>query len=75
MELTIGVQHVARELSIDVDLSQDEVTELVIAALKGETDLLDLTNTRGGRVLVPAGQIAYVEFDGTPAYPVGFKAL
>lgn len=75
MELTIGVQNVNRELNLDVDLTQDEVADLVTTALKGETDLLDLTNTRGGRILVPASQIAYVEFDGTPAHPVGFKAL
>jgi hypothetical protein len=43
------------------------------AAVAAEAGVLVLTNIKGGKVLVPADKIAYVEFGGTEPRRVGFS--
>lgn len=69
MEIKIGVQHAPRELVVDTDLDPDAVAALVASA----TDVLDLTDTKGRRVLVPAAKLAYVEIGVDKAGTVGFR--
>lgn len=73
MEVRIGVQHTPRELVVDSEQTQDEVQELVAAALKDGT-LLSLTDNHGRRVVVPAGIVAYVEIAQADARRVGFSS-
>ena len=74
MEVTIGVQNQARELTLETDLSADEVLEKVQTALsKGE--ILELADTRGRRVLVPGATIGYVELGSEETRRVGFGSL
>jgi Protein of unknown function (DUF3107) len=73
MEVKIGIHSVPRELVVDTDTSAEEVERLLSAALdKGEHAVFALSLTKGGRVLVPADKIAYVEFGGAEARRVGF---
>lgn len=74
VEITIGVQHVARELVLETDLTADEVATAVSDALRKE-DPLVLNDSRGRRVLVPHTAIAYVELGGDEARKVGFHNL
>jgi hypothetical protein len=73
MEVKIGIQSVPRELVVETDTPAEEVEHLLSAALEeGEHAVFALSVAKGGRVLVPAGKIAYVEFGGPEARRVGF---
>ncbi len=75
MEIKIGVQHAARELSLESELSAEEVEKAVSAALTGKTGLLVLSDEKGRKVMVPADRLAYVEIGEPSARRVGFGAL
>ena len=73
MEVKIGIHSVPRELVVETDTPAEEVERLLSAALeKGEHAVFALSVAKGGRVLVPADKIAYVEFGGPEARRVGF---
>ena len=75
MEVKIGVQHANRELVLESDQSPEEVQALVADALSGKTGLLQLTDDKGRRVLVPSDRLAYVEIGQVPTRKVGFAAI
>ena len=75
MEIKIGVQHAARELSLESELSAEEVEKAVNAALTGKTGLLVLSDEKGRKVMIPADRLAYVEIGEPSARRVGFGAL
>jgi Protein of unknown function (DUF3107) len=73
MEVKIGVQSVPRELVVETDTPAGEIERALSAALeKGEHAVFALSVAKGGRILIPADKIAYVEFGGTEARRVGF---
>jgi Protein of unknown function (DUF3107) len=74
VEVKIGIQSIPRELIVDTDataeeLERDLTTALAVAEGKG---VFALTTQKGGRVLVPADKIAFVEFSTDQARRVGF---
>ena len=74
MEVKIGVQFANRELVIETNLSSDEIEKTVSEALKTESGVLSLTDSKGRRVIVPSDKLAYVEL-GTPSVgQVGFRS-
>lgn len=75
MEIKIGVQHAARELSLESELSAEEVEKAVSAALTGKSGLLVLADDKGRKVMIPAERLAYVEIGEPTARRVGFGAL
>lgn len=75
MEIKIGVQHAARELSLESELSAEEVEKAVSAAITGKSGLLVLNDEKGRKVIVPADRLAYVEIGEPSARRVGFGAL
>ena len=74
MEVKIGIQSVPRELVVDTDATAAEVERELAAALaaEGGKGLFALSTQKGGRILVPAGKIAFVEFSTDQARRVGF---
>ncbi|HEV2342817.1 MAG TPA: DUF3107 domain-containing protein [Actinocrinis sp.] len=75
MEIKIGVQHAARELSLESELSAEEVEKAVSAALTGKSGVLVLSDEKGRKVIVPAERLAYIEIGEPTARRVGFGAL
>jgi Protein of unknown function (DUF3107) len=75
VEVKIGVQHANRELVLESEQSPDEVQEAVAQALSGKTGLLQLTDDKGRRVIVPADRLAYVEIGEVSMRKVGFGAI
>lgn len=74
MEVKIGVQNVAREITLESSQSVDEVAQLVDDAIaKGGT--LRLVDERGRVVVVPTTVLGYVECGGESERRVGFGAL
>jgi hypothetical protein len=76
MEVKIGVQSVPRELVVETDTPAGEVERSLAAALEqGDHAVFALSLAKGGRILVPADKIAYVEFGAAEARRVGFGNL
>ena len=72
MEVKIGIQSAPRELVVETDSEPDDV-EAALKAAVAEDGVLVLTSAQGGRVLVPADKIAYLEFGATQPRRVGFS--
>lgn len=74
MEVTIAVQNVAREITIETDLSPKEVHNRLAEALSSGS-LVELTDAKGKQVLIPGAAIGWVQI-GEPEKPkVGFGAV
>ena len=73
MEVKIGVQYAARELVIETNESPESVEKLLADAVASD-GVLALSDTKGRRVIVPAGKIAYVEIGTAIASTVGFRS-
>lgn len=71
MELKIGLRHIARETTVNVALTIDEVTAAYTKA-RADDDILTLTDSSGKQLLIPARAIGYIEFGQEHARPVGF---
>lgn len=74
MEIKIGIQHSARELSLESNLNAAEVEAAIAAALK-DGGLLILVDEKDRKVLVPAEKIAYIELGEPTGRRVGFGAI
>ncbi|WP_134764526.1 DUF3107 domain-containing protein [Nocardioides sp. 1609] len=73
MEVKIGVQHSPRELVVETDESAEGVEKLVSDAVQAD-GVLALTDSKGRKVIVPAGKIAYIEIGGGVSGAVGFRS-
>jgi hypothetical protein len=71
VEVKIGIQSVPRELVVDTKTTYEEIERTLVAALTDGTVFV-LTDDKGGKVLVPADKIAYVELGGTEPRRIGF---
>ena len=71
MEVKIGVQNAARELSVETDEGPDAVLQSLQTALKDEA-LFSLTDAKGRTVAVPADKVAYLYFTAEAGRKVGF---
>jgi hypothetical protein len=74
VEITIGVQNLARELVIETDQTVEDVTKAVRKALGGD-GVLEITDSRGRQIFVPSSTIGYVEVGRGEQRPVGFNSL
>jgi hypothetical protein len=79
VEIKIGIQNAARELSLDSNQSAEEVQALVAAALAdtlaGKPAILTLSDEKDRKLLIPADKIAYVEIGEPTGRRVGFGAI
>lgn len=72
VEIKIGIQHTPREITLDVDLTADQVAkELADATAKSAT--LIFKDVKGRRVLLPSEKIAYIEIGEPEQRRVGFN--
>jgi hypothetical protein len=72
VEVKIGVQHAPRELVLDTDSTPDEIEAKLAEALAG-SGVLRLADVKGRTVVVPAGNIAYLELGSPTSSTVGFR--
>lgn len=74
MEVKIGIQSIPRELVVETDATAEEIERDLAAALspKDGSPVFALTTQKGGRVLIAADKIAFVEFGGDQSRRVGF---
>lgn len=71
MEIKIGMKSVARELSLDIDKSFEELQKLLTDAVAAG-EIIDLADKRESHTLINAGNIAYVEFAPERQNRIGF---
>ncbi|MEO7448302.1 MAG: DUF3107 domain-containing protein [Humibacillus sp.] len=72
MEIRIGVQNVAREIAFETAQSTEEILAAVKTAL--DSDVLELVDDKGGRIIVPSASIGYVTTGAERRGGVGFGA-
>jgi hypothetical protein len=72
VEVKIGIKSVARELVVETPASADEVARQLTAAL-ADGQVFELQDEKGGRVLVPADKLAYVQLSANETRRVGFS--
>jgi hypothetical protein len=72
VEVKIGVQFAPRELLVESVQTPDEVAAAVSEALASDSGILQLTDEKGRKVIVPVAKLAYVEIAEASARPVGF---
>ena len=71
MDITIGVQHIARDISLETEESAEAISQKVTEAIVSD-GMLNLTDTKGRIVLVPASKIAFVDLGPAAGRRVGF---
>lgn len=71
MKVVIGIQNVTRELMMDVEMSPEEFTNTVTAAMNNDTHL-QLTDSQGQQYIIPGKAIAYAQVTSTQPRRVGF---
>ena len=71
VEIKIGIQNIAREVSIEAETTGDEVEQDLLKALDDD-GLLILADERGRKLIVPARRIGYLDLGQEHARPVGF---
>lgn len=72
MEIKIGVRNIGRELTIETEQTAEQVEQNLRAALASDGGLLVVEASKGGRILLPAAQIGYIDLGSEHARPVGF---
>ena len=72
MEIFIGIRGNTRQLGFDIDMSENQLMAKVNEALASAHGVLDLTDTKGQRTLVPAHALAYVQIAAKTERRVGF---
>ena len=70
MDIVIGVQHTARDISLESDETPETVSKKVADALSSG-GLLTLTDSKGRTVMVPAEKIVYVDLGPATGRRVG----
>ncbi|MDN6428370.1 MAG: DUF3107 domain-containing protein [Propionibacterium sp.] len=71
MNVSIGIRGAARELQLDIDLTEEELFSRVEAAAK-DHGVLTLVDSKGQRALVPAEAIGFVLVAPESPRKVGF---
>lgn len=73
MEVRIGVQNCAREISFESGMTPDELAEAVRSSRSAE--VLELVDDKGGRIIVPSAALGYVMMGAEKRGGVGFGAV
>ena len=71
VEVKIGIQCVPRELVVETISSFEEVQRTLTAAL-ADRGVFTLADEKGGKVMVPAAKIAYIELSDAEPRRIGF---
>ncbi len=74
MEVKVGIQSITRELVVDTPSSPDEVERSLLTAVSNG-GMFVVRDEKGGKVLIPADKIGYVELSGNEQRRIGFGNL
>lgn len=71
MKVTFNLRSGIGPITLDLPGDDDKIISSIKAAIKTD-DILDLTDVRGDRFVLPASMIGYVLVPTTEAHRVGF---
>jgi Protein of unknown function (DUF3107) len=74
VEVKIGIQSAPRELVVDTDTAAEDIERALTTAL-ADGGVFALPDEKGGKILIPADKIAYVELGSSEPRRVGFGNL
>lgn len=74
MEVKFGITDIAREVNIETTATAEEVVAQIRQAV-ADSSVIDLTDDKGRRVLIPASKIGYVDLGAPAARAVGFGTI
>jgi len=74
VEVKIGIQSAPRELVVETETSAGDVERALTAAL-ADGGVFALPDKKGGKFLIPADKIAYVEVGTSEPRRIGFGNL
>jgi hypothetical protein len=74
VEVKIGIQSVPRELVLETRSTAEEVEQALRTAI-ADGSVLVIKEEKGGKTLVPAEKIAYIEIGDSEPRRVGFGNL
>jgi hypothetical protein len=75
VEVKIGIQNIPRELVVETNVSAQELEQALTQAMTSEDGgLFVLPDDKGGKLLIPAAKIAYVELSDVEQRRVGFAS-
>lgn len=74
MDIELGVQNVARTITFSTDDSAQTVNATIKKALEEGTPI-ELTDTKGRSIVVPAQSLGYAIIGSQTRHQVGFGAL
>lgn len=72
MQITIGIQNSGRELVIESEETAEAINQKVEKALTDSSTTLQLTDEKGGTVIIPSAALAYIEIAAEQPRKVGF---
>ena len=72
MEVKIGIQSAPRELVLETDSEPEEIEAALKTAL-ADGGIFTMTSAKGGKVLLLADKVAYIEFSSSGQRRVGFS--
>lgn len=72
MEVRIGLQHTARELTFESELSADELATQLADAFEADAKFITLHDVKKHSYVVALGSLSYAEFGGQEPRKVGF---
>jgi Protein of unknown function (DUF3107) len=74
VEVKIGIQSAPRELVVETETAAVDVERALSAAL-ADGGVFALVDEKGGKILIPADKIAYIELGTAEPRRVGFGNL
>ncbi len=74
MDVEIGIINVARPVNFATEASADEVSKAIDEAVSNNS-VVNLTDSKGRRIVIPAQSIGYAIIGSETSHPVGFGAL
>ncbi len=74
MHVTFNFRSGLAPLTLELDGSEDDVLAKVRGAIE-QKEILDFSDARGERFLIPAASIGYVVVPSRPSTPVGFGRM
>lgn len=74
MDIELGIQNVVKPVTFTTDESADQISQTIAEAVANDRTI-DLTDSKGRRIIVPARALGYAIIGSETKHAVGFANL
>lgn len=74
MDIELGIQNVAKTINFTTDETEEAVSAAIAKAV-ANNETIDLTDSKGRHIIVPASTFGYAIIGSQTKHAVGFGAL